>query len=161
MPNHKGILNRLVESNVDFVVVGGFAAVAHGSPLMTMDVDICCDMSWTNMAKLQKAIADLHPVHRMTPRRLPLDLSEENAKGLRNLYLETEMGQLDCLGEIKGLGNFDMVKSLSVKIELEAGFCRVLTLDALIKAKEAMGRPHDKETVKYLREIRDINGDGR
>ena len=135
--------------------------MAHGSPLMTMDIDISCDMSWHNIKKLQKAIADLNPVHRMTPRRLPLELTEDTSKGLRNLYLDTDMGQLDCLGKIKGLGSFDSVKALSVEIEIEAGICRVLTLDALIRSKEAMGRPHDKQTVMYLREIRERSGEGK
>ena len=154
MPDLKGILNRLVSNEFDFVVIGGFAAVAHGSPLMTMDVDVCCDMSWGNLRKLWDAISDLHPVHRMTPKRLPLEMTERMCRGLRNLYLDTDFGQLDCLGEVMGLGDFRAVLARSVEIKIEEGICRVLSLDALIEAKEAMGRPRDRQTIMFLQEIR-------
>ena len=43
MGDLNSLLQRLIRHRVDFVVVGGYAAVAHGSSLVTMDVDICCD----------------------------------------------------------------------------------------------------------------------
>jgi hypothetical protein len=146
----KGLLARLTENDVEFVVVGGFAAVAHGSTLLTMDVDVCCDMSPDNLLRIQRAISDLHPVHRLTSRKLPLLLTAESCRGLRNLYLDTDIGPLDCLGEIAGVGGFPEVKARSVWIELERGRCRILALDALIDAKRAMGRPRDRETVAQL-----------
>jgi len=153
MPDLEGLLTRLIEYDVDFVVVGGFAAVAHGGTMLTQDIDICCDFSAENILRLQQAVADLHPVHRMTPDRLPLTLTSENCRGLKNLYLDTDYGQLDCLSSVKGLGHFAEVKKGSIRVELNAGACRILAIDALIKAKEAMGRPRDAETVLELRAI--------
>jgi hypothetical protein len=150
----RGLLDRLISGKVRFVVVGGYAAVAHGSSLMTMDVDLCCDMAPANLLRLMKAIEDLHPVHRMTPKRLPLRLTRESARGWKNLYLDTDWGQLDCLGEIRGVGGYAECRARSVRIRLDAGECRVLGLPALIRAKQAMGRPRDLETVAQLRAIR-------
>ena len=148
------IIGLLAKHNVDFVLVGGLAAVTHGSSMTTQDIDICCDFSAENLLRLQKAIVDLNPVHRMTSNLIPLELTEENCKSLKNLYLETDWGQLDCLGEIIGIGNFHAVKSLSETIELEEVECRILRIDALIKAKKAMGRPKDIETIKQLEVIK-------
>ncbi|MBN1676657.1 MAG: nucleotidyltransferase [Kiritimatiellae bacterium] len=159
MPDLQGLLTRLIENEVDFVVVGGFAAVAHGGTLLTQDVDVCCDFSPDNLMRLQQAVADLHPVHRMTPARLPLELTPEKCRGLKNLYLDTDYGQLDCLGNVMGLGDFPDVKRGSIEVRLEAGACRILSIDDLIKAKEAMGRPRDKETVLQLRAIREKRPD--
>jgi len=58
---------RLVASKVEFVLVGGFAAVAHGVTLVTRDVDICCWFSEANLMRLQRAFADLHSVHHSRP----------------------------------------------------------------------------------------------
>jgi hypothetical protein len=154
MPDLKGLLGRLVTARVRFVVVGGYAAVAHGSSLMTLDVDVCCEMTPANLLRLQAALDGLRPVHRMTPRRVPLRLTPEGAVGWKNLYLDTAWGQLDCLGEVKGIGGYPECRKRSVRVRLGAGSCRVLALEALIQAKRAMGRPRDLETVAQLRAIR-------
>ena len=155
MRDLNSLLERLVRHQVDFVVVGGYAAVAHGSTLVTMDVDICCDFTARNLLKLQDAVHDLSPVHRMTPKRQPLVLTARSCRGLKNLYLDTDDGQLDCLGSVLGVGDFAEVKRRSVEIELPFGRCRLLAIDALIEAKEAMGRPHDKESVLQLKAIQE------
>ena len=155
MPDHQNLLARLVEHRVGFVVIGGFAAVAHGGSMLTQDVDICCDFSTDNLMRLQEAIEDLHPVHRMTPARLPLKMTVETSQGLKNLYLDTDYGPLGCLSNVKGIGGFPEVEQESVVVQLVAGACRILSIDALIKAKETMNRPRDKETVLQLRAIRE------
>lgn len=145
-----GIIDRLIQAKVDFVLVGGLAAVTHGSSMTTQDIDVCCDFSTKNLLRLQSALAGLHPVHRMTTNQVPLDLNKNNCAKLKNLYLETDMGQLDCLGEILGIGNFEAVKQQSESIELDGHPCKILRIDALIIAKKAMGRPKDLETIQQL-----------
>lgn len=155
MENLEGLLSRLVRNHVDFVIVGGFAAVAHGASLLTRDVDICCRFTPGNLMRLQNAVSDLHPVHRMRPDRMPFSLTRQKCIGLKNLYLDTDYGQLDCLGRIEGVGEYAVVKKNSIKIDLDFGPCRVLSLNYLIKAKEAMGRPRDKEAVLQLKALKD------
>lgn len=154
MPDLTDLLGRLTTHRVEFVIVGGFAAIVHGGTVVTEDVDICCRFTTVNLLRLQKALGDLHPVHRLTPRLLPLRLTTENCAGLKNLYIETDWGIVDCLSKVLGVGNWGAVRKQSVTVKLACGNCRVLNLDALIKAKQAMDRPHDRETVLQLRAIK-------
>jgi hypothetical protein len=150
-------MHRLISFEVEFVLVGGFAAVAHGVTLVTRDVDICCRFSEANLMRIQNAFTGLNPVHRSRP-DMPLQLTSEQCAGLKNLYLKTDLGIVDCLGEVLGIGNFEEALEHSVEIELPYGKCRILDLDALIRAKEAMNRDHDRLTVKYLKEIKKEQG---
>lgn len=156
MDDLSSLLARLIQNQVDFVIVGGYAAVAHGCSLVTMDVDICCDFSAPNLMRLQHALADAHPIHRLTPQRLPLNLIPETCSGLKNLYLDTDLGQLDCLNSVLGIGAFSIVRQRSVVIDLPWGPCRILSLDALIEAKQALDRPRDQEAVLQLSAIREL-----
>jgi hypothetical protein len=155
VPDLESLLDRVIRAQVEFVVVGGFAAVAHGVSLPTQDIDVCCRFTPENLLKLQGAIVDLHPVHRMVPSRPSLSLTAEACAGLRNIYLDTDWGQLDCLGEVLGVGDYEDVVAQSISVELAGGVCRILSIDALIRAKEAMGRQRDLEAALQLRAIRE------
>jgi hypothetical protein len=154
LSNLEALLKRLLDQRVEFVIVGGYAVMAHGVPLLTQDVDICCRFNAENLLRLQAAVADLHPVHRLTPQKLPLALTCETCARLKNLYLRTDLGVIDCLCEIAGVGDFDAVVRESVTLQLDIGGCRVLSLDGLIRAKEAMNRPRDRQAVVELRAIK-------
>lgn len=153
MQNLSQLTRRLVEGQVEFVLIGGFVAVAHGATLVTRDVDICCRFDEPNLKRIQEAVADLHPVHRLRP-DLPVDFTREQCATLQNLNLKTDLGVLDCLGEVLGVGDFDAVVGQSVEVELPFGPCQILKLDSLIRAKEAMNRDHDRITVRQLKEIK-------
>jgi hypothetical protein len=152
MQNLSELLRRLTAAKVEFVLVGGFAAVAHGVTLVTRDVDICCRFTEANLMRIQQAFADLHPIHRSRP-DLPLALTPEQCASLKNLYVSTDLGVVDCLGDVLGVGDFTAVVQQAVEVDTPGGKCRVLDLEPLIRAKEAMGRDHDRVTVKQLREI--------
>ena len=149
------LIERLTKGGVRFVLIGGFAGVVHGCTYVTQDIDICCDFSADNLLALQKALKGLHPVLRMTPQRLKLKLTTESCAKLKNLYLDTDIGQLDCLSFIKGLGNYEDVETLSEIRDIGDGLrIHVLTIDSLIKARKAMNRPRDKEAVLQLEAIK-------
>jgi hypothetical protein len=149
------LIERLKKGGVKFVLVGGFAGIVHGCTYVTQDIDICCDFSAANLLALQKALKNLHPVHRMTPKRLKLKLTAENCTQLKNLYLDTDIGQVDCLDSIKGLGDYEDVENLSETRDLGDGLqIRVLTINSLIKARKAMKRPRDKEAILQLEAIK-------
>ena len=150
------LLERLVNAGVDFVVIGGFAGIVHGCTYVTQDIDICCDFSPATLLMLQRAISDLHPVHRMTPKRKKLKLTELTCGQFKNLYLDTDIGQLDCLSFIDGLGDYSQVKGESELVEVEKMKVRVLSLDALIKSKKSMSRPRDKEAILQLEAIKKL-----
>lgn len=149
------LLQRLCDADVDFVVVGGFAALIHGSTLVTRDLDVCAVLSQDDVAKLREALRDLNPTHRLTPQRLSFLSNPDPGIPVRNLYLETEIGTVDILSSILGVGDFERVRAASVEIELFGRRCRVISLDDLIRAKQALGREKDLLAVKELRAIRE------
>lgn len=156
MSDFLDLLERLTKAGVDFVVVGGFAGVVHGCTYVTEDIDLCCDFSSGNLLLLQEAIRDLHPVHRMTPKRKELELTEETLTQLKNLYLDTDIGQLDCLSFIEGVGDYQRVRRASKSIKVGDIQLQVLKLDALIEAKKAMNRPRDRQAILQLEAIKQL-----
>lgn len=158
MSNLEDILERLIRSHVEFVIIGGFAVLAHGASLMTEDVDICCPFSEENLRAIEGAVRDLHPVHRMTPQHLPFELTPSLVGDLKNLYLATDLGKLDCLSEVLGIGGYDEVERRSVEIKFESGPCRVLEIDALIEAKSATNRTRDRMAILQLKAIKERKG---
>jgi hypothetical protein len=150
------LLERLVKAGVDFVVVGGFAGIAHGCTFVTQDVDICCDFDPDNLLRLQKALSGLNPVHRMTPKRKKFELTEQNSGQFKNLYLDTDIGQLDCVGFVEGIGDYNHVKRASEPVKMQNIEIDVLGIDALIKAKQALNRPRDRQVVLQLEAIKKL-----
>jgi hypothetical protein len=135
--------------------VGGFGAVSLGSSVVTRDVDLACDLSPGNLLRVWQALDGLHPVHRMTPDRLPFTREQAGRGDWNNLYLATDLGQLDLLGEVKGIGGFEQCLANSEPIPISGTEIRVLTLDAMIISKRAMGRPRDLHAALELEVIRE------
>jgi len=147
------LLRRLTESGVDFVVVGGFAGVLHGSALVTRDLDICAFLTPENIERLRDTLKDLNPHHRMTPQRLSFLQVPRPGEIVNNLYLKTDWGVVDIMSSILGLGDFEALKAKAEWIEIGGKSCRLISLPDLILAKEAMGREKDLLAAKELRAI--------
>jgi hypothetical protein len=147
------LIERLSDADIDFVVVGGFAGMLHGSTLVTRDLDVCVLLSAENVARLREVFRDLKPRHRFSSPKLSFLDNPEPGVALNNLYLETELGPIDLLGSIKGVGDFARVREASMEIELFGRCCRVISIEGLIQAKQAMGRDKDLIAVKELRAI--------
>jgi predicted nucleotidyltransferase len=149
------LLQKLIDAEIDFVLIGGYAGVVHGSTMVTRDLDICALVNPEQIEKLRKCLKEFHPTHRMTPKRLSfLDFPEET-KDVRNIYLETDLGVLDVISEVTGVGDFPRLISKAIEIELHGKKCKVISIEDLIVAKEAMGRDKDKAIVKELKVIKD------
>ena len=151
----QALLLRLGQHQVEFVIIGGVCGIMHGVTLVTTDLDVCCRFTPDNLYRIQAAVKDLHPSHRLTANKLPLELTDELCARLKNLYLQTDLGKLDCLGEVAGVGDYEAVLRNSVVFKLSYGDFRVLNLDAAIAAKEAVGRPRDLEAATQLRAIKE------
>lgn len=147
------LLHRLAEAGVDFVLVGGFAGVLHGSSLPTSNVEVCVMLSAENTEKIRGALADLHPFHRQTHERLSFADHPAHGQALPNLYLETDDGIIDILSSILGVGDFARLKERAQNVPLFGRTCAVISLGDLIAAKLAVGREKDLLAVKELRAI--------
>jgi hypothetical protein len=150
-----GLIGRLTQARVEFVVVGAYAAILHGATVVTRDVDVCMPFTADNLFRLRDALADLHPWHRMTPQHLPLELNETNVAALSNLYLATDLGPLDCLSEINAVGRYDVVLARSVVVKASFGEIRVIDIDSLLAAKSQLMRLQDKLVIPQLLAIKE------
>jgi predicted nucleotidyltransferase len=147
------LLQRLSDAGIEFVVVGGVAAVLHGSSMVTRDLDVCAPLSGTTLEKLREALSDLHPVHRIATSGTSFLENPAPGVSVQNLYLQTDLGALDLLGSITGVGDFEQVRATAVEVSLFGRTVKVIGLDALIKAKESVGRQKDLLAAMELRAI--------
>lgn len=153
--NDQALLTRLQQSGLDFVIIGGVCVIYHGVPMATFDLDICCPFGEENVRRIETAVQDLHPYHRLTPNKLPLEVTRSSFAVLKNLYLQTDLGKLDCLGLVKGVGDYEAVLKESGAADFSYGRFRFLNLDSLIVAKQAVGRPRDLDAVRQLLAIKE------
>lgn len=147
------LLQRLIEADVDFVIVGGIGGVLHGSSLVTRDLDVCAVLTAENLEKLRATFRDLHPTHRLTTNRLSFLENPEPGVALKNLYLQTDFGPLDLMSSITGVGDYARVAASASEVELFGHQVRVISIEDLIAAKEALGRDKDLLAAKELRAI--------
>src|SRR3984885_10615955 len=103
------ILRRLHDANVEFSLRGGLASRHYGATLVTEDVDVCARFTPENLRRVESAFKDFHPRHRLTANKLPLELTDKLCDRLKNICLTTDLGILDCLSQVAGVGDFDAV----------------------------------------------------
>ena len=155
MIDFERLLRALAANDVSFVIVGGVAATLHGSARLTTDLDIVYARDPQNIARLAAALAPLEPYLRGAPPGLPFRFDSETiARGL-NFTLTSKAGPIDLLGEMQGVGAYESVVTRSIEVELFGIPCRCITLEALIVAKRAAGRPKDFEVIAELESLRD------
>jgi predicted nucleotidyltransferase len=148
------LLRFLLENKLDFVLVGGIAGVVHGSAQVTQDLDICLLTKAAAVEELRRILAPLHPKHRMTPQKLSFLTEPRDISAVNNIYLDTDLGPLDILSEIKGVGNFERILASSTLAHVFGLPCKVISLDDLITTKKAMGRIKDKAALVELLAIK-------
>jgi predicted nucleotidyltransferase len=152
----EALVGLLADGGVEFVVVGGLAAVVHGSAYVTHDVDVCYGRSATNVNRLCGALAPAHPTLRGAPPGLPFRLDPPTVAAGLNFTLDTDLGALDILGEVQGLGAYPRVVAHSEVVRLFGRSVQVLTLEALILAKRAAGRRKDLLLLPELEALLDL-----
>ena len=149
-PANGELLHRLIDSRVDFVIVGGVAAVLQGASILTIDLDLCIPFSPENLSRLLPLLVDMDARFRAHPDRPRLTNDVERFASFRLLLLETALGPVDILREITGIGDFDEVARASTEIDLGEFRCRVLGLEGLISTKRAVGRDKDLRVLAEL-----------
>ncbi len=159
MVNLKKLITCLTNNQVEFVVIGGVAATVHGSAYVTYDLDICYSRDVENLARVVKALAPYHPRLRDVPDDLPFFWDERTLRRGLNFTLKTDLGDIDLLGEVTGIGDFEQALASSILVQLFGVECAVLSLEALIKAKRAADRPKDHLILPELEALLEANND--
>lgn len=154
MTDFTALIRLLSENEVEFIIVGGAAATAHGSARLTLDLDVVYNRSSGNVESMVNALRSVQPYLRGAPPGLPFEWSVETIRKGLNFTLTTTLGALDLLGEIVGGGNYEQLLPDTIRIEVAGVQCLCLSLERLIDVKRAAGRPKDLETIAELERIR-------
>ena len=144
------ILELLEQYGVEYVVVGGVAAVLQGAPVTTFDIDALVKVDPENIDRLAKVLAALDARYRehgdLRPTRNDL------AAG-GHLLLITDSGPFDVLGVIGGGKRYEDVVGSARQMSVGDLSIKVLSLAALIEDKKAIGRDKDLAVVKLLEAV--------
>ena len=150
----EALLQALVDASVEFIVVGGAAAVLHGAPTTTLDLDIVHRRTPDNVDRLLAVLARLDAVIR-EPGDQHLRPQAKSLSGPGQLNLSTALGPLDPLGRLHDGRGYDELVGKSVLVEDGALRFQVIDLDTLIDVKSSTGRSKDKLLVPLLLALRD------
>jgi hypothetical protein len=152
------LLRRLTSAGVEYIIVGGFAVVAHGVVRATKDLDICPAPDRANLVRLATTLTSLHAtqaeVGDFEPPELPYDPTDPNdlAQG-GNFRLETDLGALDVMQWISGLDAdraFEVLETEAISVDWHGLTVRVCSLPHLLAMKRSAGRPQDLKDLADL-----------
>jgi hypothetical protein len=148
-------LGTLASHEVRFVLIGGQAAVARGSPLLTRDVDICYARDHDNLERLAAALRELNARLRGAPPDLLFQLDASTLKRGDFFTFDTAVGPLDIMGTPTGTGGFRDLDEAAEDMDLGGFTVRVASLQDLMRMKRAAGRTKDRLALEWLGALRD------
>ena len=145
----ESLLVALCEAEVEFIVVGGAAAVLHGAPITTLDVDIVHQRTPDNIARLVALLDDLDAFFRPVLSGRYIRPTPEHLTGEGHVNLTTRLGPLDHLCLMDGRSYEDLLPHTD---EVNDGTLtlRVLDLPTLIETKRQTGRAKDQLALPIL-----------
>jgi hypothetical protein len=152
------LLRALTGGGVDFVVIGGIAAVAHGSPQITQDLDITYAGDAANLERLGAVLTGLGATLRGVTDDVPFIPDGRTLRHARVLTLDTPDGALDVLAEPDGSGGYARLRANAITATVGGVEIRIAGLDDLIAMKKAAGRPKDQIYIEELEAIRRLRG---
>ena len=150
MTDFGALLKVLSSGGVEFILVGGAAAIVHGSSRLTQDLDIVYRRTPENVRRMTAALEPYGPYLRGVQEGLPFKFDEETVRRGLNFTLTTSLGDFDALGEIVGGGGYEQLVPHAISIDVFGVRCLCLDLESLIRVKRAAGRPKDLEAIAEL-----------
>lgn len=148
-------LATLARHEVRFVVVGGVAAAAHGSPSLTGDLDICYARAPEDLERLAEALRTLHARLRGADADVPFVLDARTLAAGDHFTFATDAGDLDCLGIPAGTKGYEELVANAVEVDLDGVHVHMAAIGDLIRMKRAAGRAKDRAELEILGALRD------
>lgn len=154
------LLRSLTDGRVDFVVIGGVAAILHGSARNTFDLDICFANDPDNLEALGSTLVSLRAQMRGVPEPVPFVPDAASLKLIDVLTLTTTAGDLDVLRIASGAPRYDVLRAHADRFDVGGFEVRVASVEDLIAMKTAAGRPKDQSDVEELEAILRLRSEG-
>lgn len=151
------LLRALVEAELDFVVIGGVAAVAHGSVTLTQDLDIVFAPDEENAERLGRVLVAVDARLRGVADDVPFVPDGRTLRQVRVLTLDTPAGPLDVMAQPDGAPAYDRLRDRAARSQLAGVTVLVASLEDLIAMKQAAGRPKDLVAVEELEAIQRLS----
>ena len=152
------LIENLTSAGVEFIVVGGAAAVLHGAPTSTIDLDIVHRQTPDNVNRLLDVLTRLDTIYR-DPAGRHIVPTADALMGQGQLNLITKLGPLDSLCRLHDGRGYDELAKHTVVLSDGDVAIRVLDLETLIEVKESTKRPRDKLVVPLLVALRERQAD--
>jgi hypothetical protein len=155
------ILATLDVPQVRYVLVGGLAAQAYGAQRVTKDLDLCPEWSERNLQLLADALRDLDGRYKGVAEHLRLPPDARLIAGQEIGAWRTTAGDIDVLNGIprqrtpRRTARYQQLLEESAVLAIDGRQVPVASLDAIIRSKEIVDRPKDREALPELRELRD------
>lgn len=144
------LLERLVEAEVDFVLVGGLAVNAWGYLRATRDIDLVPDPDRANLERLERALRELGGKVDVGGRLLDSSsISTFLRTGDRTLVV-TDLGQVDVLQGLPQVHRYAVLDSDAREVDLDGLRVRVCSLDHLMEMKRMSERARDRDDLEAL-----------
>ncbi len=151
----EAVISLLGRHQVRYVLIGGLAAVTHGSSLVTEDVDVCHARDQENLANLAVALLEVHARLRGADPDLPFRADARTLARGDTFTLSTDVGPLDLIAAPAGTTGYEDLARTAEPIDLFGFRVLVAHVDDLIRMKRAAGRPKDLLAVEELGALRD------
>jgi predicted nucleotidyltransferase len=148
------ILRRLTARGVDFVVIGGIAAVLHGSAHNTFDLDICFASDAGNLNALGDVLQELDARLKGLDDDVPFVPDADTLRRIEVLMMVTDLGELDVLARPAGSTGYEALRRNANRFDLNGFSVLVASIDDLIAMKTAGGRAKDLSAVEELEAIK-------
>lgn len=156
MLDPRQLFRLLHEEEVAAVLVGGVALIVQGVTHFTNDIDLCYRRDDENVERLVRALTPVHPRLRVEglsdeqARALPFQFDARTLRATEMLTLRTDIGDVDLLGQISGLGNYTQLEPYIEELEIDGIAIPVLSLDGLLATKRAAGRGKDLTSLPHI-----------
>jgi hypothetical protein len=147
------VIQTLTRHEVKFILIEGLAAIVHGSPRLTHDVDVVYSRGRENIRRLVEALRPFSPYLRGAPPGLPFKWDENTVRMGLNFTLETTLGDVDLLGEVAGGGTYEALLPHADVAQAFGTELLCVGLARLIQLKRAAGRPRDLESIAELQAL--------
>jgi hypothetical protein len=151
----EAVIRLLGRHEVRYVLIGGLAAVTHGSPLITQDIDICYARHPDDLERLVAALREVHASLRGAGRGVPFVLDARTLRAGDAFTFATDLGWIDILGTPAGTSGYEELGRTADRFVLFGHQVLVASLDDLIRMKRAAGRPKDLLALEELGALRE------